>query len=172
MLARVTRLQPLKGRINTFSSSAIKRSNAETFANSATAGYMESMYSAWLKDPKSVHISWQAYFSNLKAGSKLPFQTPPTLIPAIPIDGLPSVQDVDSSSVSSGDILDTMKVQLLVRAFQVRGHQQANLDPLGINFMGKKDAPELTYQHYGFTEADLDRKFYLGMSIPFLNWRV
>lgn len=166
MLARLSKFRPLHGRIN-FSSTG-KKNNAETFANSASAGYMETMYNAWLKDPQSVHISWQAYFSNLKSGSKLPFQTPPTLIPPIPIEGLPSVQ-VDSSSVSSGDILDTMKVQLMVRAFQVRGHQQANLDPLGINFMGKKDAPELTYQHYGFTEADLDRKFYLGILLIFFH---
>lgn len=161
MLLRLAQ-QLRKGRIN-FSSSSIKRNNAETFANGATTGYMEAMYGAWLKDPQSVHISWQAYFKNLKSGSNFPFQTPPSLLATIPIEELPSVQDVDSPSAPYGDILDTMKVQLMVRAFQVRGHQQANLDPLGINFMGKKDAPELTYQHYGFTDADLDRKFYLGL---------
>ncbi|KAJ3342437.1 2-oxoglutarate dehydrogenase E1 component, partial [Kappamyces sp. JEL0680] len=141
------------------------RKSQETFANSTTAGYMEAMYTAWLKDPGSVHISWQAYFSNLKSGMKTPFQAPPTLIPTMSIEGTTDVQDVDSSHLPSGEILDTMKVQLMVRAFQIRGHHQAKLDPLGISFVGKTDAPELTPQHYGFTESDLDRKFYLGGSI-------
>jgi 2-oxoglutarate dehydrogenase E1 component len=80
------------------------------------------------------------------------------------VEGTTAVQDVDSSHLPSGEILDTMKVQLMVRAFQIRGHQQAKLDPLGITFQGKAHAPELTPGHYGFTEADMDRKFYLGLS--------
>lgn len=129
----VARSSALKFR--SFSRTSLISRNGESFANSASAGYMETMYNAWSKDPKSVHISWQAYFGNLKAGAKLPFQAPPTLIPALPVDGLPAVESADSSFLPSGEILDTMKVQLIVRAFQVRGHQQANLDPLGINFM-------------------------------------
>lgn len=44
----------------------------------------------------------------------------------------------------------------------MRGHQLAQLDPLGISQRTDKDAPELDYKYYGFTEADLDRKFLLG----------
>lgn len=137
----------------------------ETFANGQTTGYMEAMYTAWSQDPKSVHVSWQAYFQNVKVGSKSAFQAPPTLIAQLAVGGSNSVvQPVDSFMQPSGEILDTMKVQLMVRAFQVRGHHQANLDPLGIT-VGSHDAPELTPEHYGFTEADMDRKFYLGSGI-------
>ncbi len=55
-----------------------------------------------------------------------------------------------------------MKVQLLVRAYQIRGHQLAKLDPLNIVKPNAEHAPELTIEHYGFTEKDLDRKFQLG----------
>jgi 2-oxoglutarate dehydrogenase E1 component len=138
--------------------------SAETFVNSQTISYVDAMYTAWLKDPNSVHISWQTYFKNVQSGSKTPFTAPPTLIPSSVIGAsLEPVAAVDS--FSSGEILDTMKVQLMVRAYQVRGHQLANLDPLGINFIGGDEAPELTPAYYGFTEADLDRKFYLGSGI-------
>ena len=41
----------------------------------------------------------------------------------------------------------------------------ARLDPLDINFKDVQQAPELDYKHYGFTEADLSRKFHLGSGI-------
>lgn len=60
-----------------------------------------------------------------------------------------------------------MKVQLLVRAYQVRGHAIAKTDPLEISF-GHSTAPppkELSIEHYGFSKADLDREFTLGPGI-------
>lgn len=52
------------------------------------------------------------------------------------------------------------QVQLLVRAYQVRGHHTADLDPLGIlNADLSADVPsELELAHYGWTEADLDKE--------------
>ena len=38
---------------------------------------------------------------------------------------------VDSQGVDN-DVTDHLKVQLLVRAYQVRGHHKAKIDPLGI----------------------------------------
>lgn len=70
-----------------------------------------------------------------------------------------------SSEIPSNEILDHMKVQLMVRAYQVRGHHLANLDPLGISQPSMALAPELSYKNYGFSEADLDRKFCLGQGI-------
>ena len=59
-----------------------------------------------------------------------------------------------------------MKVQLLVRAYQVRGHHRSKLDPLGILSPDlNHDAPELDISFYGFKESDLDRAFYLGQGI-------
>lgn len=55
-------------------------------------------------------------------------------------------------------------MQLLVRAYQVRGHAIANLDPLGIN-SPEKTPSELTIEHYGWTEKDLDQEFELGAGI-------
>lgn len=140
------------------------------FLQGSSSNYIESMYEAWLHDPKSVHISWQVYFKNMKNG--LPpsqaYTPPPTLMPSDSAR-LPEMPGGHLSAVSesSKQVIDHMKIQLLVRAYQVRGHHLANLDPLQIQHASIENLnpPELTYQYYGFTDKDLDRKFSLGPGI-------
>jgi|GEM_PF-63187 len=48
------------------------------------------------------------------------------------------------------------RVDQLIRAFRVRGHVLAKVDPLGLR---KEAHPELTLEHYNFTNADLDARF-------------
>ncbi|PWN94595.1 putative KGD1-alpha-ketoglutarate dehydrogenase [Tilletiopsis washingtonensis] len=116
----------------------------------------------WQQDPSSVHGSWATYFSGMQAGlsSENAFRPPPTLMP-LPIDAPP----IDTSSYEGGSAVnDHLKLQLLVRAYQVRGHRIAVLDPLGIlhpDLSGDVPA-ELTIEHYGWTEKDLDREMQLG----------
>jgi 2-oxoglutarate dehydrogenase E1 component len=54
---------------------------------------------------------------------------------------------------------DSIRALMLIRAYRMRGHFHANLDPLGIE--GQKDHEELDPRSYGFTDADLDRKIFL-----------
>jgi 2-oxoglutarate dehydrogenase complex dehydrogenase (E1) component-like enzyme len=58
-------------------------------------------------------------------------------------------------------------VQLLVRAYQVRGHHIANLDPLRIlnADLDSHVPPELTLDYYGWSEADLKKEFSLSSAI-------
>ena len=48
------------------------------------------------------------------------------------------------------------RVDQLIRAYRVRGHMVAEIDPLG---MPRPHQPELDPEFYGFTEADMDRPF-------------
>ncbi|KAJ3110084.1 2-oxoglutarate dehydrogenase E1 component [Phlyctochytrium bullatum] len=147
--------------------------STETFLTGASASYIEEMFNAWQTDPKSVHLSWQIYFRNLYSADgtgKPAFIPPPTITPAtLGTDGALVQEDLtdhlEGTLIPANEILDHMKVQLIVRAYQVRGHQLANLDPLGITVNSARDAPELDPAHYGFREEDLDRKFYLGQGI-------
>ena len=71
---------------------------------------------------------------------------------------------LNGSPVPSEGIQESMRLLLLVRAYQMSGHEMATVDPLG---MEKKNInvaldPEL----HGFTEKDLDREFFLG------TWRM
>jgi 2-oxoglutarate dehydrogenase E1 component len=54
---------------------------------------------------------------------------------------------------------DSVRALMLIRAYRMRGHFHANLDPLGLE--PKRDHEELDPRTYGFTDADLDRKIFL-----------
>jgi 2-oxoglutarate dehydrogenase E1 component len=54
---------------------------------------------------------------------------------------------------------DSIRALMLIRSYRVRGHLQANLDPLGIEQATSN--PELTPEFYGFSEGDLDRPIFL-----------
>ncbi len=55
---------------------------------------------------------------------------------------------------------DSIRAMMLIRTYRVRGHLAANLDPLGLT---QRELPaDLTPAYHGFTDADLDRKIYLG----------
>ena len=69
----------------------------------------------------------------------------------------------------SSDVTNHLKVQLLCRAYQARGHHKAQTDPLGIRgeaeAFGYRKPKELELDHYQFTEKDLDHEFTLGPGI-------
>ena len=143
----------------------------DSFLQGNAANYIDEMYMAWRRDPRSVHISWQVYFRNMEGGEIPPsqaFQLPPTLVPT-PTGGVPSF--VPGGRLGSNvDVTNHLKVQLLVRAYQVRGHHKAKIDPLGIKEtadirFGNRNPRELDLDHYGFTEKDFDKEFTLGPGI-------
>ena len=130
------------------------------------------MYMQWKHDPSSVHVSWQIYFRNIEGGDmpiSQAFQAPPTIIPP-PSGGLPAYEPGMGMNVGQGsDLMNHLKVQLLVRAYQARGHHKAKIDPLGIKneaiAFGYSRPPELELSHYNFSEQDMDQEFALGPGI-------
>ncbi|PFH53356.1 hypothetical protein AMATHDRAFT_55273 [Amanita thiersii Skay4041] len=135
----------------------------DPFANGTNAYYAEEMYRLWRQDPKSVHPSWNVYFAGMEQGLTSPqaFQPPPSHLPH-PAGGAPALH------ARGGAELDVhLKVQLLVRAYQVRGHHLGELDPLGIldADLAEIHPPELELSRYGFTERDLDKDITLGPGI-------
>ena len=65
--------------------------------------------------------------------------------------------------LSSADVQqatrDSVHAIMLIRAYRMRGHFHAKLDPLGLE--PPKDEQELDPRSYGFTEADMDRRIFL-----------
>lgn len=95
------------------------------------------------------------------------FQPPPTIVPSAE-GGMASV--MPTSDMSSDDhVTNHLKAQLLVRAYQARGHHKARTDPLGIRTeaeaFGYRKPKELELDHYQFTEKNLDEEFALGPGI-------
>ena len=56
-------------------------------------------------------------------------------------------------------VLDSIRAIMLIRAFRIRGHLHADLDPLGMREV--PDTGELDPRTYGFTEADMDRPIFI-----------
>lgn len=148
---------------------------SDDFLQGNTANYVDEMYMQWKRDPSSVHVSWQYYFKNMESGDmpiSRAFQPPPTIVPtSSAATGAASTSAVMAMADQgqSGDVMNHLKVQLLVRAYQSRGHHKARIDPLGIRNQAKGigyDNPrELDLQNYNFTEADMDQEIMLGPGI-------
>jgi 2-oxoglutarate dehydrogenase E1 component len=113
-----------------------------------------------------IKLLQQALHKNIQFGMspRLAYQPPPTIVP---LTGMATSLSPSTEVSSSYDVNDHMKVQLLVRAYQVRGHHIAKLDPLEIlnADLDSSFPKELDPKHYGFTEKDLDREFSLGPGI-------
>ena len=67
--------------------------------------------------------------------------------------GAPAIADVQQAT------RDSVKALMMIRAYRMRGHLHANLDPLGLE--PPKDHEELHPYSYGFTDADYDRKIFI-----------
>ncbi|WVQ70209.1 oxoglutarate dehydrogenase (succinyl-transferring), E1 component [Kwoniella botswanensis] len=153
----------------TYATEAQPPSKNDLFANGGNTYYTEEMYRLWKQDPKAVHSSWAVYFSGLDKGlpSSSAYTPPPGFIGAA--SSVPTAADGSPKMnvEGSGDVTDYLKVQLLIRAYQVRGHHIANLDPLHISDadLDSRVPPELKLEYYGWTEADLKKEFKLSDGI-------
>ncbi|CAH2274958.1 2-oxoglutarate dehydrogenase, mitochondrial isoform X1 [Pelobates cultripes] len=115
---------------------------AEPFLSGTNSNYVEEMYFAWLENPKSVHKSWDVFFRNANAGAApgTAYQSPPPLGSNLSafaqaqslVQGQPNIEKL---------VEDHLAVQSLIRAYQVRGHHIAKLDPLGISSVNFDEAP-------------------------------
>src|SRR6202522_2201046 len=54
---------------------------------------------------------------------------------------------------------DSVRALMMIRAYRMRGHLYANLDPLGLE--QQRDHEELHPSTYGFQESDYDRKIFI-----------
>src|SRR5271163_2583730 len=135
-----------------------------TFLTGANAGFIAELYARFLEDPNSVDESWRRFFSEM--GDDLsavltelrgPAWSKPT--PLILADGAAPAAEVGAEALRQAAI-DSICALNLIRAYRVRGHLEADLDPLGLEKRGRY--PELDYHSYGFTEADLDREIFIN----------
>ncbi|MGA1209663.1 MAG: 2-oxoglutarate dehydrogenase E1 component, partial [Gemmobacter sp.] len=56
-------------------------------------------------------------------------------------------------------VLDSIRALMIIRAYRIRGHLVADLDPLGMR--DQPQHPELDPKSYGFTDADMDRPIFI-----------
>ncbi|MBZ4690701.1 MAG: 2-oxoglutarate dehydrogenase component [Cereibacter sp.] len=56
-------------------------------------------------------------------------------------------------------VLDSIRALMIIRAYRIRGHLAADLDPLKMR--NTSNHPELDPKSYGFTDADMDRPIFI-----------
>ncbi|XP_014386038.1 PREDICTED: 2-oxoglutarate dehydrogenase, mitochondrial isoform X1 [Myotis brandtii] len=158
---------------------------AEPFLSGTSSNYVEEMYYAWLENPKSVHKSWDIFFRNTNAGAPpgTAYQSPLPLSMGA-LSAAARAQPLVGTQTNVDKLVeDHLAVQSLIRAYQIRGHHVAQLDPLGIldadldssvpaDIVSSTDKLGLAgFQErlrvltvggfYGLDESDLDKVFQL-----------
>lgn len=111
------------------------------------AANVERLFNNYRSDPDSVPMEWRAIFDRFNDDRHA---NPATTRDIVTSDiGFVASKDASQSAVLQD------RVDQLVRAYRVRGHMIAQIDPL--NFP-RPSSPELDPAHYGLTEADMDRQ--------------
>ena len=154
------------------------------FLYGGSAQWLEQMQATYARDPSLVPESWRAFFAELdeESGSAAanaagaswkrgdwPLQKKGDDVAAF--DGNWAVVDPklekkiksDKPGATEADIAqavkDSIRAIMMIRAYRMRGHLAAKLDPLGIEDFG--DQPELNPGTYGFESADMDRRIFI-----------
>ena len=150
-----------------------------SFLSSGNGPFLARLYARYLADPDSVDASWRRDFDALgddAAAIAADLRGPSWAAPlpgqgdGFRGDARPRAPDAARIDVDAarGATLDSVRALMLVRAYRVRGHLMADLDPLGIE--GRDPHPELEPESYGFGPSDLDRPIFidhvLGLDSP------
>ena len=132
----------------------------------ANGPFIADAYARWLNDPASVDKSFSELFAQLgdderailgdvEGASWTPRTDRPPSSPPEPT--APSNWPADQQILAATK--DSLRALMLIRAYRVRGHLQAKLDPLGLQ--APRHHSELDPATYGFTSADLDRNIFI-----------
>jgi 2-oxoglutarate dehydrogenase E1 component len=126
----------------------------------ANLDFVERLYADFAQEASSVPPEWQAYFAALTNGEApaAAHQLEPTFRRRSIFNSGPAPRPADTSPATA--VTEAMllqhRVDRLIRAYRVRGHMQAKLDPLGTN---TRYVPELDPQYYDLGDAEMDRLF-------------
>jgi len=135
----------------------------DAIAGGSNALYMESLYAQWRAQPASLDSSWETYFRTVESGGEAkPPLSGKALRDAATEARLSLSRDSPSMPVSEGISSDTMSLINLCSAYQSRGHEAAQLDPLNLHLWRTTPRSaalpeELEPSYHGFHESDMDR---------------
>ncbi|EKT4465716.1 2-oxoglutarate dehydrogenase E1 component [Pseudomonas putida] len=143
--------------------SVMQRMWESAHLSGGNAAYVEELYELYLHDPNAVPEEWRTYFQKLPADGSTATDVSHSTIRdhfVLLAKNQRRAQPVSAGSVSSEHEKKQVEVLRLIQAYRMRGHQAAKLDPLGL---WQRPAPvDLSINHYGLTNADLDTTFRTG----------
>src|SRR6516165_12459322 len=150
--------------------------------------YIDELYARYEADPQAVDAQWQSFFASLKDNewdvvqnargaswqrADWPLLPKGDLVAALDGDWAETERAVGDKvranaqaqgvALSAGEVQqatrDSIHALMLIRAYRMRGHLHANLDPLDLE--PPRDPEELDPRSYGFGDADFDRPIFL-----------
>ena len=139
-----------------------------TAFNGGNAAFIADLYAKWVEDPNAVDPSFGEVFASLNDEGRA------VLTDAEGASWAPRTSSFDTEPLAAsaaerrigGDAasiraatLDSIRALMMIRVYRVRGHLEAQLDPLGLQL--PKTHPELDPHTYGFTDADWDRPIFI-----------
>jgi 2-oxoglutarate dehydrogenase E1 component len=156
-----------------------------SFLDGGNAAYAEQLYENYTRDPNSVDPQWQSFFAELKDDPALVEKNvqgptwkaeiaPPARDETLAaLDGdWEAVESVLGAKLKSAHkdnghsdaelrqaTRDSVRAIMMIRAYRMRGHLEADLDPLGLQARSENEA--LHPSHFGFTEADNSRQIFI-----------
>jgi len=154
--------------------------SSESFLQGNSTEYLENLQTNFSKNTQDLDPQWQKFFSTIgdvnlerQAGPSWTrpdwplvnyeeFETNIDLeqnhIDKIKSKAIKNNMDVDENGLKQA-VLDSVRALMLIRAYRIRGHLAADLDPL--NILKNDTHPELQPANYGFHESDMDRLIYI-----------
>ncbi|MEJ1978497.1 MAG: 2-oxoglutarate dehydrogenase E1 component [Acetobacteraceae bacterium] len=150
-----------------------------TAFNGANAAFIADLYARWVANPDSVDPSFSELFGALNdearavltdasgaswAPRHFDVGDPEPPKPAAKKDGKAAPAAALAAPALAQEqvraaTLESLRALMMIRAYRVRGHLEAQLDPLGLTV--PKSHPELDPATYGFTAADMDRPVFI-----------
>lgn len=123
------------------------------------SGWIEQLYEDFLTDPDSVDANWRLTFQQLPGTGVKPDQLHSKTREYFRRQALAGSRH--SSTISDPDTnVKQVKVLQLINAYRFRGHQHANLDPLGL--WKQERVADLDPSFHDLTEADFQETFNVG----------
>ena len=142
-----------------------------SFLNKSNSAFIESMYLKYVKNDSDLPLSWKEYFDDLGDQKQDvlneiigPSWSPQRKKVFKTIDDSKNEYEIPNGFGISNEDYEKEKEQsvkaiALIRAYRIRGHLIANLDPL--NLMERKYLDELHPSDHGFKKEDYNKKIYL-----------
>jgi len=139
----------------------------DSFLYGSNAPFIEALYQTYRQNPQDVSEDWRQFFHSL-GPDFMTDDRPPKWERRV--DGVAAQlpkhreQQGDRPQVTQG-MRDSLMALMMIRAFRVRGHLLANLDPLGLE---KRNAhPEVDPASYHFGSEDYDRPIFINNVLGF-----
>ena len=140
-----------------------------SFLSGINSEFINQFYSDYLNHPQSLPSGWREFFEGLSEDERLILNdlNGPSWSPEKKIKKGKSPSRFEKSNLNSNETdlssvkeasKDSVRAIMLIRAYRIRGHLIANLDPLSIQ--KKSEHPELMPENYGFSQKDYNRKIF------------